>query len=303
LCLAWLVAACASDQPQGASDRTKQAPPRQDPPAHSAMDRERRAPAAGGLLHVPRRPLHGAGDGSRRRAIAKFPGPPYPYGEEYWSPDGAQLLIRTEVDTGSTVAGYIFRIDADGSNVTNLSKRSGSRYDATPAWSPDGTEVVYSATKPGDTVASLYIMNSEGSDPRKLAELGFEAQYPSWSVDGRIAFAGVNTGEFDLYAIGPDGSGLTRLTDDPADDNWPSYSPDGSQIAFFSNRDGTEGIWVMEADARKIAEGGEPSWSLHGDWIVLDCGNEERPLICAARPDGSLVVELFGRASFPAIRP
>jgi TolB protein len=62
-----------------------------------------------------------------------------------------------------------------------------------------------------------------------------------------------------------DGSGLTRLTDHPEDDQFPTWSPDGQQIAFGSLRDGGGWhIYVMNTDGsglRRIASGSEPDWS------------------------------------------
>jgi TolB protein len=58
-----------------------------------------------------------------------------------------------------------------------------------------------------------------------------------------------------------DGSGLTRLTNNPADDRMPDWSPDGTCIAFHSNRDGNEEIYIMNADGSGVtylAEGWSP---------------------------------------------
>jgi Tol biopolymer transport system component len=237
--------------------------------------------------------------------VTDFPGAPYPYGGPFWSPDGDRLIIRME-EEGPPPAGYIFGVAADGSNLVNLSQASGSRGDAMPAWSPDGTEIAYSAIKSGDAFNQLYVMNADGTAPRKLIETEFEVQYPSWSTTGWVAFAGVVDGGFDIYSVRADGSKLTQLTTDPSPDNWPTWSPDGSRIAFFTSRDGKEGIWVMNADGSDqhfLTEGGEPNWSPHGDEIVFDCGGPEKAIICAVHPDGSAPVRLFEEAGFPAVRP
>ena len=69
-------------------------------------------------------------------------------------------------------------------------------------------------------------------------------------AQGKIAFGSDRSGgEYDIYIMNPDGSGVTQLTTDPARDNQPSFSPDGSKILFYSNRDGTTSeIYVMNSD-------------------------------------------------------
>jgi dipeptidyl aminopeptidase/acylaminoacyl peptidase len=64
----------------------------------------------------------------------------------------------------------------------------------------------------------------------------------------RIAFASQREGNFELYTMKPDGSDVRRLTDNPASDLQPAWSPDGQRIAFTSNRSGNSDIWVMDAD-------------------------------------------------------
>ncbi|MFP4466164.1 MAG: TolB family protein, partial [Candidatus Goldiibacteriota bacterium] len=50
------------------------------------------------------------------------------------------------------------------------------------------------------------------------------------------------------YVMNADGSGQVRLTNDAASDMYPDWSPDGSKIAFTSDRDGNDEIYVMNAD-------------------------------------------------------
>src|SRR5437870_10871671 len=72
------------------------------------------------------------------------------------------------------------------------------------------------------------------------------ATYPG--LNGPIAFAGNETGNFDIYRVNPEGSGLTDLTaNDPTSDLDPAWSPDGTTIAFTTRRDGNREIYVMNA--------------------------------------------------------
>jgi dipeptidyl aminopeptidase/acylaminoacyl peptidase len=67
-------------------------------------------------------------------------------------------------------------------------------------------------------------------------------------VTGRIAFQSNRDGNNEIYIMNGDGSGLTNLTNNPADDSVPAWSPDGKKIAFSSNRDGNIEIYLMNAD-------------------------------------------------------
>jgi len=73
---------------------------------------------------------------------------------------------------------------------------------------------------------------------------------PSFSavVTGKIAFTSDRDGNHEVYVMNADGSGQTRLTDNPAADALPAWSPDGSRIAFTSDRDGNPEVYVMNAD-------------------------------------------------------
>src|SRR5258705_1010266 len=71
---------------------------------------------------------------------------------------------------------------------------------------------------------------------------------------GRIAFVSNRDGNSEIYVMNGDGTGLTRLTDDPGVDVYPAWSPDGSRIAFTSTRDGHYNIYVMNADGSAVTQ-------------------------------------------------
>jgi dipeptidyl aminopeptidase/acylaminoacyl peptidase len=222
-----------------------------------------------------------------------------------WSPDGRRVAIRwVPKDYNNTP---LLVIDAETGDVVNLTKRSGLR-GWSPSWSPDGKRLVTAAQR-GDETPGLYVMNADGSNPRRITPADREAQYATWSPDGtRIAFTFVTDGGFDLFTIRPDGSGLRRLTSDGAQgqNNWPMWSPDSTQIAWGKE----EGIWAMNADGsrkRSVTEaGGVPAAWAPGPYISFGCPVDGGgQTLCAIRPDGTGLTQLLGGidAGFPGWRP
>jgi len=119
-------------------------------------------------------------------------------------------------------------------------------------------------------------------------------------ANGQIAFVSSRDGSYgEIYVMNPDGSAQTRLTDSPAyDDTSPSWSPDGSKIAFASAFTGVEGfnydIVVMDADgANPIrltdANGQEnsPSWSPDGTKIAFGSFRDGNSEVYVMNADGS----------------
>jgi TolB protein len=92
---------------------------------------------------------------------------------------------------------------------------------------------------------------------------------------GMIAFASNQSGNFDIYTIRPDGSGLRRLTDNLLDDQYPAWAPDGSWIAFTSGgKTSSTDLWLMRADGKeqhRLVKGNVygPSWSPDSRTIVM----------------------------------
>lgn len=72
--------------------------------------------------------------------------------------------------------------------------------------------------------------------------------------DRLLAFTKVKNGNYEIYTIHADGSGLTNLTKNPAQDINPYWSPDGKQIAFESNRTGSVQIYLSDADGSNLIQ-------------------------------------------------
>ena len=86
---------------------------------------------------------------------------------------------------------------------------------------------------------------------------------------------------FEIYVMDNDGGNLRNLSNNPGDDRQPSWSPDGKQIAFMSERDGHRQIYVMDADGnnqRNLSDNEfdewEPSWSPDGKRIAFSARRE-----------------------------
>jgi len=144
---------------------------------------------------------------------------------------------------------------------------------------------------------AIYTINADGTMLTKLTSDPMLIMHPTWSSDGRlIAFEACRGGDpstdcpegesFDIYTINADGSNLINLTQNPAMDRFPSWSPSGV-IAFSSDRSGTDEILVMNSDGtgvEQISNGQtrnyEPKWSPDGKRLAYHCSDEQSTNIC-----------------------
>ena len=159
------------------------------------------------------------------------------------SPNGHRIaFVRL---TGATLS--LYTIDRQGRHAARLLSDG---LDISPAWSPDGKTIAFSRlADPSLPIeeATLYLADADGSQLRALGPEPVRGVSPAWSPDGRriafVSFADHNgpacpvdgcppSGE--IYVVGADGTGLTRLTTSEADDEHPTWSPNGSRIAFAS---------------------------------------------------------------------
>lgn len=150
-----------------------------------------------------------------------------------------------------------------------------------PAWSPDGRRLAYVSTRDGQT--DIYVMELASGAVRRLTDSGGWNGNPTWSPDGAwIMFDSARDGTSrsthnnfrNLFVIRPDGTDLHRVTALPRYNGIPSWSPDGSLIAFHSDRDSEGHLYLMKPDGSEQRTlttwlGAYSKWSPDGRSIVF----------------------------------
>jgi Tol biopolymer transport system component len=184
------------------------------------------------------------------------------------SPTPTPTAATGEIAFTDTVGGV------DGVYVTDVASGMTTRLadGGAPSWSPDGTRIAY-GRPPGDGQFTLWVMNTDGSDPRSLGE----GLSPSWSPDGtRIAFSTSPIDLGDLWVMNADGSGRRKLAGGLQRD----WSPDGTRIASVTDEPGggEPHLVVARVDgsgATRLAKGQFPAWSPDGTRIAFVSWSEQ----------------------------
>lgn len=198
--------------------------------------------------------------------------------EPAWSPTGTQLAFGAQRGDRNT---NIFVSNRDGSRVSVITRFHDGAVE--PAWAPNGRSIAYVhagrieiATLPGGPGHLRPL--TPGSDP-------------VWAPNGHeVAFARPvgRRGQTALFAIRPDGTGLTRLTRLPGEQSYPAWSPDGRRIAFVWTTPAGSGLYLIDPDGTHLrrvttdpVEVGRPAWSPDGRCLAFISDRPDKSTIRA----------------------
>ncbi|MGW2680788.1 hypothetical protein [Streptomyces sp. NPDC001436] len=200
------------------------------------------------------------------------------------------------------------RVAATGKDSPPLFGEGPAHQDVQPA--ALGGQLVF-ASRRDEPAPQIYLRSADGS-VRRLTS-GLDAANPRLTPDGRsVVFdatrpAGPGGGtQRDLWRVRTDGTGLTRLTDTPANEEHPTVSPDGARLAYTSDEDRTAGrqVYVRAlrgGPATRVSAPGngtatEPVWN-----PVDDAENRDVIAYTANRPDGPRLWWTDGRGGGPLL--
>jgi eukaryotic-like serine/threonine-protein kinase len=162
------------------------------------------------------------------------------------SPDGESIVFRSEREGGG-----IFVMGATGESVKRLTD-----FGFNPAWSPDGKEIACAdegIVEPSSRVkpqSQIWALNVATGQKRPITNV--DAVEPNWSPHGyRIAYQGRrNEAQRDVWTVPAQGGDPVEVTNDPAMDWDPVWSPDGNYLYFVSDRGGSMNLWRVAIEEK-----------------------------------------------------
>jgi TolB protein len=191
----------------------------------------------------------------------------------------------------------LYIVGIDGENLRQVTN-NGS-FNLFPRWAPGGRRIAFTSFQTG--VPRLYLRDIESRREEALAGSGSSMSPGGFSPSGDILYySRSESGSTDIFAL-PVGSDSPARVASGAISTSPTVSPDGTLMAFVSDRNGAPAIFVKElgkgTPERQITAQGKfstsPCWSPAGDQIAFTSQERGKFSLMLVRPDGSDLRQLL----------
>lgn len=169
-----------------------------------------------------------------------------------WGPGGSIVFVKLETGQDSSI---IAEMRADGSNLTPILSFAGLALG--PNVSPDGERILFYGltrdTAPSRRQYRAYIVNRDGSDLRQVGPIG--STYPKWSPDGaHILMVTQQGGQSILTRLDSDGTNIVPLLAQKTRISAPTWSADGSLLAFCAGEYRATHVFTAKADGTELTQ-------------------------------------------------
>ena len=208
-----------------------------------------------------------------------------------WSPDGDYLAFASNRADNWDV----YLLDLVSGALIRLTHQPG--FDGNPSWSPDGRWLAFESYRDGNL--DVYVMETGGSELHAVTTDPAADYAPAWAHEGQaLAFTSLREGSKDIFVrILDEENQIVNVTQSPdVDEDKPSWSADGSRLAYVTGSQGQTSVEVAFFDWQSLSAdrarteffgtGDSPAWAPDGESLVYAHIREGRSHLVAARLRG-----------------
>jgi TolB protein len=216
-----------------------------------------------------------------------------------WAPDATRIAFTCYASAGGFISAQICIHSMETGKLVAFPRWRGTN--ASPAWSPDGSQIMFMSSMHGDP--ELFACDSNGGHLKRITYSAGVDTSPAWNpkTGQQVAFVSDRSGVPQLYLMNADGSNVEKLNlPDMGYVIDPAWSPNGQLLAFSWRRpNGNYDIYVMDVATRQIVEltrdagrNERPSWAPDGRHIVFESTRTGTRQIWTMLADGSQARQL-----------